>query len=509
MKSIFATKEHVKIFGRTLQEKDCLWLIHSASGIEFSVSTSELSFTLLGDCTSRTSRGQDGSLNMNLARYAIYVDGKRTITGSMDEEEKTVTVFSGSQKKNAVITFIKLTESSQSYMAIKTVNASDDAVLVPTKEKPFKIEFIGDSITCGYGVEGKSASELFTTQTEDATKAYAYLTAKALDADWSIVGFSGFGVVSGWTDTGDHNPVQLVPDYYEKFCFSWNTDMFKERLWNFSLFRPQLVVTNLGTNDDSYTRDDSSKQEEYVSHYVDFIKQVRSHNPESHILLALGIMTGGQRLVPFMHKAAQSYSVQTGDKNISTYAFAAQTAQEGFGADSHPSEATQMRCAKEFTAHIRKLIADGRVVTSQTDSIPLRELAQKALDMLSYSYSPYSNYTVGAALLADDGKIFTGCNIENVAFGPSNCAERTAFFKAVSEGRRNFKAIAIAGGPNGKPVDYCTPCGVCRQVMVEFCSRDFLVIMAKTADDFKIKTLEELLPESFKPEEQVGQSSVR
>ena len=131
-------------------------------------------------------------------------------------------------------------------------------------------------------------------------------------------------------------------------------------------------------------------------------------------------------------------------------------------------------------------------------------LIEKALSMLEYSYAPYSNFKVGAALLTEDGKIYTGCNIENVAFGPSNCAERTAIFKAVSEGERKFSAIAIVGGPNGKTESFCAPCGVCRQVMAEFCKRDFKIIMAKNADEYKIMTLEELLPESFNPQDEVG-----
>ena len=115
---------------------------------------------------------------------------------------------------------------------------------------------------------------------------------------------------------------------------------------------------------------------------------------------------------------------------------------------------------------------------------------------------PYSHFHVGAALLTRQGKIYTGCNIENAAFGPSNCAERTAFFKAVSEGEHNFNAIAIVGGPedeNGKPVikDFCPPCGVCRQVMAEFCKKDFEIILAKSPEEYKAFTLGELLPESF------------
>ena len=137
-----------------------------------------------------------------------------------------------------------------------------------------------------------------------------------------------------------------------------------------------------------------------------------------------------------------------------------------------------------------------------TNAQTYKSLISSAIKMLDFSYVPYSHFHVGAALLTDDGKIYTGCNIENAAYGPSNCAERTAIFKAVSEGKLNFKAIAIVGGPedeNGKPVikDFCPPCGVCRQVMSEFCKNDFEIILAKSPKEYKIFTLGELLPESF------------
>ncbi len=128
-----------------------------------------------------------------------------------------------------------------------------------------------------------------------------------------------------------------------------------------------------------------------------------------------------------------------------------------------------------------------------------KELIEKALEARKLSYSPYSGFSVGAALLCDDGSVFTGCNIENSAFSPTICAERTAFFKAVSEGKKSFVKIAVVGGNSDIeiPENYCSPCGVCRQVMKEFCSSDFEIIMAKNVDDYRIMTLSDLLPESF------------
>lgn len=128
-----------------------------------------------------------------------------------------------------------------------------------------------------------------------------------------------------------------------------------------------------------------------------------------------------------------------------------------------------------------------------------KDLIYEAKKARQYSYSPYSNYKVGAALLCCNGKIYTGCNIENAAFSPTNCAERTAVFKAVSEGEKNFQAIAIVGGKaEKKELDICPPCGVCRQVLAEFCNiKDFKVILARSEDDYEVLSLAELLPKSF------------
>ncbi len=130
----------------------------------------------------------------------------------------------------------------------------------------------------------------------------------------------------------------------------------------------------------------------------------------------------------------------------------------------------------------------------------IQELIDTAVAQLSYSYTPYSHFKVGAALLGKNGQIYTGCNIENAAYTPTNCAERPAFFKAVSEGVRDFEAICIVGGPEGQLNDYTPPCGVCRQVMMEFCSpKEFQIILAKGKEDYKIYRLEELMPQGFGP----------
>ena len=129
------------------------------------------------------------------------------------------------------------------------------------------------------------------------------------------------------------------------------------------------------------------------------------------------------------------------------------------------------------------------------------ELVRLALEARQKAYTPYSHFKVGAALLTKEGKVYQGCNIENAAYTPSNCAERTAFFKAVSEGNYDFAAIAIVGGAeDAKELELCAPCGVCRQVMMEFCDyNEFEIILGKSPEEYKVMSLAELLPMGFGP----------
>lgn len=128
-----------------------------------------------------------------------------------------------------------------------------------------------------------------------------------------------------------------------------------------------------------------------------------------------------------------------------------------------------------------------------------KTLMEKAHSARKKSYSPYSHFKVGAALLTKSGKVYEGCNIENAGYSATNCAERTAIFKAVSEGEREFEAIAIVGGREGEIAPFCAPCGVCRQVIAEFCPKDFKIVLGNK-DKFEVYTLETLLPFAFTKE---------
>lgn len=131
----------------------------------------------------------------------------------------------------------------------------------------------------------------------------------------------------------------------------------------------------------------------------------------------------------------------------------------------------------------------------------IQEMIRRAIRQMEFSYAPYSAFKVGAVLLTEAGNFYTGCNIENAAYTPTNCGERTAFFKAVSEGERKFRAICIVGGKEGNLTDYTAPCGVCRQVMMEFCDPEtFQIILAVSEEKYQVFTLKELMPLGFGPD---------
>ena len=147
---------------------------------------------------------------------------------------------------------------------------------------------------------------------------------------------------------------------------------------------------------------------------------------------------------------------------------------------------------------IFKLIEENNEIKEDINEV----LVKAAIDATKYAYVPYSNFKVGAAILAENGKIYTGCNIENASYSPTNCAERTAIFKAVSEGVTKFKKIAVVGGPNGNLENYCPPCGVCRQVISEFADEDFELILGTSENTYAVYNFfEEVLPLSFTAKE--------
>ncbi len=351
--SFKATAENVKQLGRSYYYKDALWLSLSGAGVEYTFEGTKANVTILGDNVATSSWGESSR-----ARVGIFVNDVLVVDKMITEDEQTFEILNSNVVQNAKVRIVKLSESANSTIGIKSLDVTATGPIVPTKAKNHSIEFIGDSITCGFGVDDENPNGSFTTATEDATKTYAYKTAEALDADYSLVSYSGYGVISGYTNNGLKAEDALVAPYYDKIGFSYgyfNGEIEVATLpWDFSKAQPDLIVINLGTNDLSYCGNDVAKQKEFVTGYIAFLKMVREKNPQATMLCTLGIM--GDALYPAIEEAVAAYTLETGDHNVASMKFDVQSYNDGFAACYHPTEKTHKKAARKLTAEIEELM---------------------------------------------------------------------------------------------------------------------------------------------------------
>lgn len=346
-----ASGENVKLLGRTYFDGGRLYCALSGTGAEFTFRGTKCAITVIGDSNSTKPDMAD-----NHARVGIYVNGERVTDDMVDNAEEVYDVFESETPQDVTITVVKLSESPMSTIAISSIKVTGGEIK-PTADKDLFIEFVGDSITCGYGVDDPDKSHPFSTKTEDVTKAYAYKTAAALGADYSMVSFSGYGIISGYSDGKKKVSAQRVPLYYTKLGYSWsnNGEFAPSNIdWDFSGRQPDVVVINLGTNDDSYTLNDEEKKLEYSAAYTEFLKTVREKNPGAKIVCAFGVM--GDRLFDYVQLAVDNFVEQTGDENISTLHFDVQDPADGYSADWHPSLTTHDKASAKLVEKIRSIL---------------------------------------------------------------------------------------------------------------------------------------------------------
>ncbi len=347
MNSSLMNEKNIKPLGRCEFVDDMLWLAYSGSGAEFTFNGTSCNVTMLGD-DNIMSEDFD-----SLPRIAIYLDGERVVEKVLDKAEETFTVLEDDAAAEHTVRIVKLSETGNSTCAVKCVETNSYGRIKATERKEHSIEFIGDSITCGYGVDSEIGKP-FSTRTEDCTKAYAYKTAELLDCDYSLVSKSGHGIITGYTGDGTKQTWGVMPDYYENFgsgsgAFAGKSpDSVK---WDFKSREQDVVVINLGTNDYSYTGRDEAKCEEYKLAYIEFIKRVRKLNPKAKIICALGIM--GDELYPTVEAAVEEYKAAEKDENIAAFHFKPQDPADGYGADWHPSAATHDKAAGALAEFIK------------------------------------------------------------------------------------------------------------------------------------------------------------
>lgn len=350
------TNNNVKHLGRTMLFGDTLFLSLSGSGIEFNYRGKGFNITFVGGSATEVADN-----DANLARIRIYINEKVYKDFLLDEKLKTVSIDDSllGTGDNA-IRIIKLSECAMSLIGIKPLDIADGESITPASDKKYKIEFIGDSITCGYGVDDPDPLHDFKTGTEDVTKAFAYKTAKALDVDYSMFSISGYGIISGYTDDPKiRHDEQLIPTFYESMGLSYDAldgiAKSQDITWDFNRYVPDVVVLNLGTNDDSYCQEDTERQAKFASLYVAFLKTIRKHNQKAYIVCAFGLM--GDRLYPTICGAVDTYRSETGDTRITTVHLPEQDAENvGYGANYHPLESEHTKAADTLIPVIRDIL---------------------------------------------------------------------------------------------------------------------------------------------------------
>lgn len=344
--NIAVTQDTVRFVGRTCQKDGVVWLPQSGSAIEFKVVGVGVKLGLAGD----DSVGNESAM---LPRFAVLVNGEVVVDDRIDMPSRTVEVpLEPSQE--SVVEVIHLSEANFGAIGVRsiTVEAADAAVAKPTDARDLSIEFIGDSITCAYGVEASSNDEKSTTSTENFMKSYAYLTAQALNANCSAVCYSGFGVMSGYSGDGERNANMVIPPLYGLVAAGY------DQPWDFSAHTSDVVVINIGTNDFTYTGNDEDRMREFSQAYESFLNNVRAQNPNAHIVCTLGTMWGCEALYPTLEQAVDAFKTQTGDTKVTCYLSSPlDKSVDRLVMNGHPDEKGHQKIADELTEVIRGLLA--------------------------------------------------------------------------------------------------------------------------------------------------------
>lgn len=357
-----ADHQSVKVMGRTLYQAGVRYLGNSASYIAFSFTGTRASARLVVFNDVDTSE-------MGACMAVIVNDeedkAKRAVlTGG----EWEIELFASERPESVTIRLQKLSESKYGIVGIRQIQTDGKIFPLPYRER--RIEFIGDSITCGYGVEGRRDGG-FTTREENPLKAYAAQCAKELEADYQLVARSGIGVLSNWIEDSRQTPdtTDLMPDLYpytdlyasrmlERVrASSLKTDLrtpdaIREReweLWDASVFRPRLVVIHLGNNDASYVREDPERERAFEREYANFLRQVHERNPDAAILCVLGLF--GPRLCPAVRRC-----VRKAEGNVFFFPLPEQDPKDGLGTGDHPGPLCQQKASGLLAAQIRRIM---------------------------------------------------------------------------------------------------------------------------------------------------------
>lgn len=341
--NIKLSDDKIKIMGRYEWKENMLYLCYSGAYIEFIFSGSRLLVRMLSEFVKEN----------EICRMAVFIDGTSQLVFPLKEGLHDYHVFDFHETRTVIVRLMKITEAQYASSAISALITDDSACIQPTDYSDRRIEFIGDSITCGYGNEGTEDS-VFSTADEDASKSYAVLAAGCLQADFSLISFSGIGIISRYVEPEAMEPRTdiLMPEIYP--CCDWYLARRKNwelsEKWDFDRFQPEIVVINLGTNDASYIRDDPDKKRRFIIKYAEFIYMVRRNHRNAEIICTIGVME--DRLNDAMKKAVSCYKERTGDEKVVFFIQEMQCREDGYGTAMHPSVRTHEKMAEKLIRFI-------------------------------------------------------------------------------------------------------------------------------------------------------------
>jgi len=275
----------------------------------------------------------------------------------LDSDEDIYKIYESDTVRKVKLRLVKMSDVAFTKVGIKEIIIEGEEGLRPTDSKERRIEFIGDSITCGYGIEGIFNTDVFNTTQENPLEAYAAKTARHFNADFNCVSWSGIGVISSWTEDDVPSTGWLMPMLYRHTDAALDNDLGKSEfeIWDNNVFKPQLIVINLGTNDASYTKDIKERIDEFVVGYYKLLEQVRNCNLKAEIICTLGAM--GQGLCPAVETAVNKFKTATNDDKIHMQFFEVQLESDGIGSDWHLSLKTHNKMSKMLISKIEEVMA--------------------------------------------------------------------------------------------------------------------------------------------------------
>ena len=353
--NFYADEQHVKITGRTLYRDHVRYLGYSATSISFRFTGRKASACLISDPENWPQESH--------AWVAVYINETEEPLKRIEltQDRQDILLYEAEQEDTVTVTIMKYTEPEYAVCGIESITIDSDHLLPPPEKKQRQIQIIGDSISCGYGIEGSVEDLVHNTATENPSKAYSVLTAKALDADLEIVAWNGKGVFSSYIGDDRETPDQswLVPMLYEYTDAGCSRQYFREpqekwEKWDSSKLTPDLVIVYLGTNDASYTREIPERNQEFNLAYQELLQNIHTKHPKAKILCTLGTMD--PRLNTTVEQAVSAFAEAFPEIGITYLALPNQLEADGLGTFWHPTPVTHQKAAALITERAKELM---------------------------------------------------------------------------------------------------------------------------------------------------------